>query len=101
MLELFEIELTGEFNEVENECGFQAIFNDFIIQGTIEADFEVDEFKDEDLGIMSDSYQLNGVEFFNMGITDKEEEVYYPNEVLIIQAKQEIENHFDSLVQNF
>lgn len=101
MLELLEIELSGEFNKDESECGFQAIFNDFIISGIIEADFEVDEAKDEDLGIMCDNYQLNKVDFFNIGITDKDEEVYYPSDDLITKAKQEIENHFNGLVQNF
>ena len=100
-LELLEIELSGEFNKGENEVGFQAIFSQFIIQATIEVDFEIDEFKDEDLGIMSDSYQLNGVEFFNMGILDREEEVLGLSKALLKEAKQSIENHFDKLVQNF
>jgi hypothetical protein len=100
-MELLEIELSGEFNKYENECGFQAIFNEFVIQATIEVDFEIDEPKDEEVGIMSDNYQLNKVQFFNMGITDREEEVTYPGDTLLKAAKQEIENHFDKLVQNF
>ncbi len=100
-MEFIEVQLSGEFDLISYECGFVCVYDGYVLTGMVDCDVEMDEEKDESVGIMKDSYCLNGVTYWYLEVKNNNEEKISLSEELMNKAKHEIENHFDKLVQNF
>ena len=98
MSELIEVQKEGRFNVLYNEVEFMADYKDYQITGMAECDVQLDEMEDYLLGIR-DSYQLDGVTFWDIKIIDEMSEEISLSKELEKEWKQDVENYFDKLTQ--
>tara|TARA_R110000751_G_scaffold206469_2_gene310503 strand:- start:3495 stop:3797 length:303 start_codon:yes stop_codon:yes gene_type:complete len=98
MSTLIEVQKKGRFNVLYNEVEFIADYENYQISGTIECDIELDEMEDYLLGIR-DSYQLDGVTFWDIKIIDEMSVEISLSKELEKEWKQDVENYFDNLTQ--
>ncbi len=99
--ELIEVSADGQFSPEINECEFIADYQDFQVKGLIEVDIQLDEAADESVGIMNDSYRTDSVRFWFIKVIDNYGEEISISPEAAKEMKQDIENHFDKLTQEF
>ncbi len=95
------LELESELTINNTEVEFTAHFQNYIITGQVECEISIDQEKEEEVGIMSNSYQLDKVSFWYLDVINFDEEIINLNNAELIKCKQEIENQLDTLVQIF
>jgi len=102
MPELIEIYHYGILDKDHtSNIEFEAIFNDYSFRGTVDVEIEICERAEPEVGIMRDSYQCNGIEYWRYDIINDACEVISLNKDEKNSCRNEIENYFDNLVQNF
>jgi hypothetical protein len=101
MSELLEVIQSGKFILNNLNCEFEAHYEDYTIYGSIDCEVEKSEEKDEDIGIMRDSYLLQSVDFWYIRVQDENSEKISLTKEEETSVKQDIENFFDVKVQSF
>ena len=100
MNDLIEIQYQGIFEIGSTEVEFMADYEGYQITGTINCR-TVKEDKEEDVGIMDDSYIFNGATFWGVEVQNELSEKITLNEEELNACKNDIENYFNGLIQQF
>ena len=95
-----EVTHTGEFGLENRSVEFQADYKEYYITGVAECELSIDTEEEIDLGI-GKSYMLNGVTFWHLIVKNEANEEISLNEAELNNCKNDIENYFNGLVENF
>ncbi|NQY30449.1 MAG: hypothetical protein HRT69_13370 [Flavobacteriaceae bacterium] len=95
------LELEQDFELGNTETNFTAHYNDYIITGQVECDVILEHEAEEEVGIMSDQYQLEGINFWYLEVKNHNEEIINLNNEELQSCKNEIENELNNLVEQF
>ena len=95
------LELESELTISNTQSEFTAHYKNYVITGEIECEISIDQETEEEVGIMSDYYQLDRVSFLYLELVNNDEEKITLNKQELQSCKNDIENQLDTLVQEF
>ena len=95
------LELESELTISNTQSEFTAHYKNYVITGEVECEISIDQETEEEVGIMSDYYQLDRVTFWYLEVVNNDEETITLNKQELQSCKNDIENQLDTLVQEF